>query len=170
MSIRKLFVALAVAASMTSGSPAIAEEVEPDPTTTQGYTSEHGEYGFQTVTLNVVIPETRNRSTNDVLIKIAGDCEFNTQGVPNTSDVILYVAAHASSTPSSQGYPVATGIICNVFNEFGALEVREATSGNTTADVGTLRVRISPFTVCAKVEVYYDEAYFVTHKTRCTST
>lgn len=161
---RKLLIAFAVVISAASGPTAIAEEPG-----TQGFNS--GEDGLQTVTVNVTIPDHVARSHADVLVKLAGDCEFTTVGVPNTNDVFLIVAAHATSTPSSGGfpvgYPVATGVTCRVHNAFGSLEVREAMPFNTVFEEGAIRVRMSPFTLCVAVTVLYDENYSVTSEEVC---
>lgn len=159
MSIRRTSAALAAAACLLVGTPAHAETVDPDPETYQA--QNNGESGFQAITVNVAVPAARS-THDDVLLKIAADCEYNTVGDLNVNSTNLVVAGHASTTVhGSHGVPVSTGISCRVYNSTGSLTVERALPGSNVAYAGTKKLGYAPFTMCISVSVHYDDNYFV---------
>jgi hypothetical protein len=167
VSMRRTWVGLAVVATLFAGiTPSHAEEIEPDAATYQS--SNNGEAGYQAITMNVVIPAAQSRTHNDVLLKIAGDCEFNTVGDLDVNQTNLIVAGHASTTVHSvHGVPVATGIQCHVYNSYGELLVKRALPLTNTAWSGTKKLGYANFTMCIVVSVTYDDTTFIANKELC---
>lgn len=163
---RKTLAILAIGASLLAGGmPAnAADDVEPDAATNQGYND--GENGFQTISINVT-PST-SRHADDVLLKVAGDCEFTTVGKPNTNQTILAVVAHATTTVHSQnGVPVSTGVKCSVRNAHGGVTVNTALPLNSIAGAGEAEVTYGEFTMCIQVSVHYNNNEFVRSREVC---
>lgn len=164
---RKALLALAVATALLPGGPARAaeDEIEPDAATTFGRND--GESGFQTLTVNVVVPSP-SRSATDVTMKIAGDCEFTTIGKPNTNKTYVVAVAHAtSSNHSIHGAPVSTGVTCRVKNAKGGVDIETAAPLTTAAAAQQAEVTYGEFTICIRVSVHYANNYFAKSKEVC---
>lgn len=161
---RKMVAALVCAASLAASGPvhATEEEIEPDPLTTQGYND--GENGFQTVTMYVKVPNT----VDEVILKVAGDCEFTTVGKPNTNQTFLFAVAHAStSVNASHGVPVSTGVTCRVKNRKGGIDIAQALPLTTVAGGDLAEVGYGEFKICITVSVHYDDDYFARSREVC---
>lgn len=167
MTLRTPVLALALATSLFSGGAAVAEdEIEPDPATTWGQND--GETGYQTLTINVTLPGPTRSAHDDVLMKIAGDCEFTTVGKPNTNQTYLVAVAHASSSNHSvHGLPVSTGVTCRVKNSKGGIDIEAAAPLTNIAAADTAEVTYGPFKLCIRVSVHYANDFFARSKEIC---
>jgi hypothetical protein len=165
VSIRKGLVLLVVAGLFT-GSTARADEVEGDTSVWMNT----GETGFQTVTINVTVPTERD---GDVLMKVAGDCEYDTKGIPNTSQQVVYGVGHATATPHHGsgvpgGVPISVGVMCRYINQIGqVMEINSASPGNTHAAPGNAVMTSYPIKMCIQVSVYYQSNLFVRNVLSC---
>lgn len=162
---RKSIAVLAVLCTAFTGAPAGADEVEGD--TSIWFNT--GETGLQTVTFNVTVPTARS---GDVLMKIAGDCEYDTKGVPNTNDIIIYAVGHTSATPAGNrdvpgGVPVSVGVKCSFTNSYDNLTFDTAAPGTTNANAAQKRMTMGPFTMCVTVSVHYQDDFFVRTRPSC---
>jgi hypothetical protein len=162
---RKSIAALAVLGALFAGAPAHADDVDGD--TSVWFNT--GETGLQTVTFNVTVPTKRS---GDVLMKIAGDCEYDTKGIPNTNDVVIYAVGHTSATPASNhgvpgGVPVSVGVKCSFTNTYGELTFDTAAPGAANVNAAQQRITMSPFTMCITVSVHYQDDYFVRTNPSC---
>lgn len=155
-------VGVALTTALTSSAPANAarDDVEPESTTMYN----DGEQGY----LAMTIPVTLTSETGaEIPGKITGECEFTTTGIPNTSETVVTVLAHAISTATSAGYPVATGVHCVVTNSHGGVDLDKAAPLTTVAQPGAARVRYGVFTICLRVSALYDTNDSVVSKQVC---
>ena len=160
----RMFAALVAVLSLAAGGPthATEEEIEPDPLTTQGYND--GENGFQTVTMYVRVPD----ALGEVLLKVAGDCEFTTVGKPNTNQTFLFAVAHASTSFSgSHGIPVSTGVTCRVRNRKGGIDIAQALPLANVAGADVAEVNYGEFKICITVSVHYNDDHFARSREVC---
>ena len=155
-------VGVALAAALTFASPAYAANEDVDPEHTETFND--GEQGYLTFS----IPVTLTSAGFEIPGRITGECEFTTTGVPNTSETVLSVVAHATSTATSAGYPVATAVACDVTNAHGGVELDEAAPLTTVSEPGVTRVRYGAFTICLRISALYDENVSVRSKQVCT--
>jgi hypothetical protein len=128
-----------------------------------------GETGEQTITVNVSVPGDMG---DEVLLKVAGDCEYDTKGVPNTNDVVVYGVGHTSATPSDKrglpgGIPVSVGVACTFSNAYGSLSFDTAAPGPTNVNAAEARITMSPFTMCIRLSAHYQNDSFVRTKWKC---
>ena len=155
--------AVVILLAMLSSAPANAARNEVEPESTRTYND--GEQGY----LALTIPVTLTSETGaEIPGKIAGECEFATTGIPNTSETVVTVFAHAISTATSAGYPVATSVHCVVSNAHGGVDLDRAAPLTTVAQPGASRVRYGVFTICLRVSALYDTNDSVASTQVCT--